>query len=312
MTRRPLDDATGRSELRHSALTWRRGADWADAVAGFIRDGVSRGEPVSVGVSALAGALLRERLDDEPLIEFFDMACLGRNPGRIIGAMADFASRHAGRLLRFVSEPFWGGRTDAENVEAARHEALVELALAGHDAAILCLYDAGRLGDRVMACAEATHPVLIADGRPRASARYAGRGILPEYCDLPLPPPPDGAVPLAYDSDLRTVRTHVSRCAAEAGLADDRVTDLVLAVSEVAANTLRHTSGGGMLRIWHTDQEVVCQITDSGQIDDPLAGRRRPASDAHGQGLWVVNQVCDLVELRSGKEGTTIRMHIRR
>jgi anti-sigma regulatory factor (Ser/Thr protein kinase) len=262
-------------------------------------------------VSAEAGAPLRERLAGEPLVHFFDMTRLGRNPGRIIAAMLDFADRHAGRSLRFVSEPFLADRTDAENVEAARHEALIELAFAGYGAAILCLYDAGRLSTQALACAELTHPVVIADGRSRASARYAGRGILPEHCDRPLAEPPATAAPLAYDADLRAVRMHVMASAGEAGLADGRVTDLVLAVSEVAANTLRHTSGGGTLHVWHTAEEIICQVTDSGRIDDPLAGHRRPASDASGQGLWVVNQVCDLVEIRSGERGTTIRMHIR-
>ena len=43
---------------------------------------------------------------------------------------------------------------------------------------------------------------------------------------------------------------------------------------------------------------------------DPLVGRRRPA-EATGLGLWVVHQVCDLVELRTGPAGTTIRTHMR-
>ncbi len=48
-------------------------------------------------------------------------------------------------------------------------------------------------------------------------------------------------------------------------------------------------------------------------IADPLAGRQRPAPDAPGgHGLWLVNQICDLVELRSGPAGTSIRMHMRR
>ena len=46
-------------------------------------------------------------------------------------------------------------------------------------------------------------------------------------------------------------------------------------------------------------------------ITDPLAGQRRPAPDATGgHGLWLVYQVCDLVELRSDASGTTIRMHM--
>jgi hypothetical protein len=33
--------------------------------------------------------------------------------------------------------------------------------------------------------------------------------------------------------------------------------------------------------------------------------------DAPGQGLWVVNHVCDLVERRSSPVGTTTRMRFR-
>jgi hypothetical protein len=30
-----------------------------------------------------------------------------------------------------------------------------------------------------------------------------------------------------------------------------------------------------------------------------------------GNGLWVVNQVCDLVQARTGRAGTTTRLHMR-
>ncbi len=85
----------------------------------------------------------------------------------------------------------------------------------------------------------------------------------------------------------------------------------MLAVSEVAANTLRHTSAGGRLRVWQEQGEILCQIDDRGCIGDPLAGRRPPGEDfdAH-HGLWVVNQLCDLVEIRTGRAGTTVRMHM--
>jgi anti-sigma regulatory factor (Ser/Thr protein kinase) len=136
--------------------------------------------------------------------------------------------------------------------------------------------------------------------------------VLPSACDPPLAPAPATAARLAFSHNLREVRMAVRSCASEAGLNGERATDLVLATSEVAANTLRYAGGSGRLRIWATDEEVICQVTDPGRIDDPLAGRHRPAGDANGQGLWVVNQVCDLVELRSGPAGTTVRMHMRR
>ena len=55
---------------------------------------------------------------------------------------------------------------------------------------------------------------------------------------------------------------------------------------------------------------LVCEVRDSGYIDDPLAGRRRiPTSAASGQrGIWLVNQLCDLVQLRTHAHGTTVRV----
>jgi anti-sigma regulatory factor (Ser/Thr protein kinase) len=79
----------------------------------------------------------------------------------------------------------------------------------------------------------------------------------------------------------------------------------------VAANTLRHTSSSGTLVIWHDANEVVCEIHDQGVIADPHAGQRKPPANASGgHGLWIVRQVCDLVELTSDANGTTVRMHM--
>src|SRR5246500_3912773 len=96
----------------------------------------------------------------------------------------------------------------------------------------------------------------------------------------PLPSPTNGAMYHTYRSDLSQVRTLVLKHAREAGLTEGRANDLVLAVSEVAANTLRHTKSDGTLTIWHDQDEIVCEIHDGGTITDPLAGKRRPAPDA--------------------------------
>ena len=128
---------------------------------------------------------------------------------------------------------------------------------------------------------------------------------------LPLPSPTNDAMYHTYRSDLSQVRALVLQQARAAGLTEGRANDLVLAVSEVAANTLRHTRSSGALAIWHDADEVVCEIHDEGRITDPLAGQRRPAADASGgHGLWLVRQVCDLVELTSDANGTTVRMHM--
>jgi len=129
----------------------------------------------------------------------------------------------------------------------------------------------------------------------------------------PLSVPP-GAEVLRYESSLTSVRAFTATRAVRAGLPQHRVEDLVIAIAELAANTLAHTSGPGEVAFWVTADEVVCQVQDQGQISDPLAGKVRPAPDASGggRGLWLVHEVCDQVEIRTGPAGTTVRVHMRR
>jgi anti-sigma regulatory factor (Ser/Thr protein kinase) len=122
----------------------------------------------------------------------------------------------------------------------------------------------------------------------------------------------DSRVTITYTTDLAAVRALVRDQASAAGLATARVADLVLAVSEVAANTMRHARSAGTLMITRDADEIVCEVRDAGVIADPLAGRRTPVPGAlNGHGLWLVYQVCDRVELLSGADGTLVRMHMR-
>jgi anti-sigma regulatory factor (Ser/Thr protein kinase) len=128
------------------------------------------------------------------------------------------------------------------------------------------------------------------------------------------PPPlaPGAVSSYDYTTDLAAIRAVVHRYAILAGLTEHRAIDLVLAVSEVAANTVRHAQSPGSLKIWYDSNEIVCQIHDEGVITDPMAGRRKPAADAMGgHGLWIVNEVCDQVDMVSDETGTTIRLHMK-
>jgi anti-sigma regulatory factor (Ser/Thr protein kinase) len=98
------------------------------------------------------------------------------------------------------------------------------------------------------------------------------------------------------------------RC--EQGSRRGRANDLVIAAAELAANTLIHTSEPGTLTIWATNDELICQVQDQGQITDPQAGMLRPPdAPGGGRGLWVVYQVCDQVGISTGQAGTTVRVH---
>ena len=115
-----------------------------------------------------------------------------------------------------------------------------------------------------------------------------------------------------YTTNLSEVRVLAETQARQAGLAEDRVTDFVIAVSEVTGNTVRHARSAGTIEIWCDAGEIICEIHDRGVIPDPAsAGRRPPAADASGgHGLWLVHQICDKVELHSDSDGTTIRLHM--
>jgi anti-sigma regulatory factor (Ser/Thr protein kinase) len=150
--------------------------------------------------------------------------------------------------------------------------------------------------------------------RRRPAAREALTGSPPLRPDGdPLPPTVPGAMSsYSYTTDLAAIRAVVHRYAIMAGLTELRATDLVLAVSEVAANTVRHAQSPGSLKIWYDSDEIVCQVHDDGIMTDPLAARRKPSLDAMGgHGLWIVNEVCDQVEIRSEETGTTVRLHMK-
>jgi anti-sigma regulatory factor (Ser/Thr protein kinase) len=103
----------------------------------------------------------------------------------------------------------------------------------------------------------------------------------------------------------------VASHAAAAGLGARRIADLAFSVNEVASNSVRHGGGAGTVRFWSGGSGVVCEVRDGGRFDRPLAGRKRPVSDqVGGWGLWLANQLCELVEVRSLPEGTAVRLHV--
>jgi anti-sigma regulatory factor (Ser/Thr protein kinase) len=297
--------------LRHIGFFYEASDEYAATVAGFLRDGLAAGEAGFVAVPPARLAVIRDALGgDAPDVEFADMTEMGRNPAWIMPRVRAFTDRHDGRV-RYVGEPIWASRTAAALREATRHEALINLAFAATDAQILCPYDSAELDPAVIADAMRTHPLLLSGGRQVPSSGYAVPFEIPSTCSLPLPAPPSKAMSHTYRTNLSQVRDLVHKRAVAAGLTEARANDLVLAVSEAAANTLRHTQSHGTLDIWHDADEIVCEVRDSGTIADPLAGRRLPSPDAPGgHGLWLVHQVCDLVELRSDSTGTTVRMHM--
>jgi anti-sigma regulatory factor (Ser/Thr protein kinase) len=110
---------------------------------------------------------------------------------------------------------------------------------------------------------------------------------------------------------LAEARAFASAEANRAGLATDRVDDFEFAVNELVTNSIEHARSRCALRVWVEDGHLVGEVSDSGRLADPLAGRRpAPPEQERGRGLLLVNHLTDLVRIHHADGGTTIRVYL--
>jgi anti-sigma regulatory factor (Ser/Thr protein kinase) len=304
-----------RSRLHHEAFFYGDDEEYLAGVLPFLGAGLAAGDAVMVAVRVEKIELIEGALGaDAAQIRFVDIEGIGRNPARIIPAWRDFleSAVAARRSPRAVGEPIWPGRSQAEIDECRRHEALLELAFAeGPRWSLLCPYDVGRLDLEVLDAACRAHDFV--SGSTARSPRRPGAPLPherePFAGRLPQPPPDAERLPFGHD-ELRAVRDFSTRLAGELPLEGDRCVDVAAAVNELAGNSIVHGGGRGTVWGWEEEGRLVFQVHDAGRIADPLVGRKRPTIEQpHGRGLWMVNQLCDLVQIRSGVGGTSVRVH---
>jgi anti-sigma regulatory factor (Ser/Thr protein kinase) len=301
--------------FRHEAFFHAGDDEFIAGALPFIREAVDAGEPILVAVSARKVARLRRELGPaSERVRFADMATLGLNPARIIPAWHDFVSEHrdVSDRIRGIGEPIWPGRSDAELSECYRHECLLNVAFAEADGfTLLCPYDTATLDPEVVEAARHSHPVVAEHGARVASDRYREAEFLEPFA-AHLSRPPAQSLEVAFsEQDLPRVRGCLRSFADGAGLSQERQDDLVLAVHELATNSVRHAGGNGALRLWRDGGSVVCEVADRGRIDAPMVGRFRPAAgQIGGYGVWLANQLCELVQVRSFDSGNVVRVHM--
>jgi anti-sigma regulatory factor (Ser/Thr protein kinase) len=82
-------------------------------------------------------------------------------------------------------------------------------------------------------------------------------------------------------------------------------------VAELTTNSVVHGAGSDTLRIGAESDRIVCEVHDSGQLNDPLAGRRPShPTQPGGRGLLLVHPLADLVRVHTGPDGATIRRYL--
>ncbi|PZR88954.1 MAG: anti-sigma regulatory factor [Candidatus Nephthysia bennettiae] len=298
--------------FQHQALLYSGESGFVAGTIDFIRSGIAAGEPVLVAVAAPKIDLLRRRLADKAdRVQWTNMTGIGANPARIIPLWSQFLERHGGRgPLRGIGEPIWRERAAAELIESQHHEALLNLAFAtGAELTLLCPYNIAALAPQVIDEARRSHPVLVSRSGQRPSADYRGLEAAAATVTRPLPQAPAAAPEIVLDGLAPLMlRGFILDLAYRVGLGESQREDLLLAVIAVAHGLAdRHST----LRIWEVDGAVVCEIRSQSPIYDPLAGREWPPSDRKShRGLWVANQLCNLVQLRRFDSDTVVRLHM--
>jgi anti-sigma regulatory factor (Ser/Thr protein kinase) len=303
--------------FQHEALLYAGDDEFLAGTLPFAQGAIERDEQILIALGEAKTNLLRGALgrDAERAI-FTPMETLGQNPARIIPAWRDFVAANAGadQPVRGIGEPIWPGRSADEVVECHHHEALLNYAFDDGPAWwLLCPYDRSGLEDEVLEAAEHTHPSLVSEGTRSASGVYEDPRRTFAPFDGPLSAPPARREERRFSSalELHDLRDYVTARATAAGLTDDRAYDLELSVNELATNSLRHGGGSGTLFTWREPDALVCEVRDAGTISWPLVGRERPLPERiGGRGVWIVNQLCDLVQIRGLPEGNVVRVRM--
>lgn len=275
----------------------------------YIEQARAAGATVVVAAPEQRRDLLRGALGGDEHVTFMDTAALGRNPARLIPAWRQWIGAPAERGAVYgVSEPSWPLLGDDPQGGGRYEDWLLNVAFAQAPAwTLLCPVDTtGAPRDQVEAMARC-HPLLWNGTAPHNAEHY----LSGTYPFERLPEPPSGHERVDYAlGDLRALRERIGRWAERHRLPQRRTRELTLAVSEVATNSVRYGGGGGTLRYWVQDGSLVCEVRDAGVITDPLVGRVPPTStQVGGRGLWFVNQLCDVVQIRSAPDqGTRVRL----
>ena len=282
-------------------------------MAPFVAEGLAAGEPVMVAVRSDRARWLRRALGPRARdVEFVDMVQLGRNPARIIPAWMQFLDQRAepDRPARGIGEPVWPGRHTAEVVECQLHEALLNVAVDPQTPFwLICPYQTTRLDPDVVAEAYRSHPVIMDRDGHRGSANYGGREhVEAVFGSTPIQLSGEPAsMEFVFDNPTQ-VFAFVSLRAAAAGLWSDAVTRLAVATGQVISAALHRGASRGTVRIWDGEDAFVCEVSDKTVLTEVTTGRRMPV-EGEQDGLWTANHLCDLVQLRSGPTGTTVRLY---
>jgi anti-sigma regulatory factor (Ser/Thr protein kinase) len=301
--------------LVHDAFIYSSTEEFLAGCLPFIREGIARGEPTLAAPTADNVALLQRELGAAAgRVDWADDPEAHR-PVQRLGIFLDYIDEHRRRgasRVRLLGEPVWPADSEAGVAEWKRYESFLNVALAPHPVWLVCPYSATDLPADIVGDACRTHPVMGHGSAREPSPEYLEPDAFSRRLDAQrqLPAPPAEAIERSFQ-DAADARLFAVEEARRAHVSVDRLVDVKLAVGEVATNVFRHAVGPARIRSWVAGRTFVCEVSDNGAgVDDPFAGYLMPQPPRPGGwGLAITRQVCDVVEIRGGSGGTTVRLH---
>ncbi|MFD9942513.1 anti-sigma factor RsbA family regulatory protein [Nonomuraea sp. NPDC059023] len=298
--------------LRHIGMPYDSDEGFLRLVLPRVRAALHEGRRVLAVTCSRKLQLLADALDrDAGRIDRRIAASWYAHPQRTLAAYHEYA-RDLPTLI--VGEPSWQGRTEREIREWIRYESVLNAALGAAPAIVVCLYDLRTTPTAALDYRAVTHPFLAGlNGEAVSEAFVEPHDLILDGDRHPLPDPTGQVTSVGFTAhELKRFRQAVADYARAAGMERNLVSSLVLSVSEIAANCVEHGAGHGMIRMWVTGRELVCEIADPGGVlDDPLPGYIPPEPESpRGYGLWISRQLCDLVEMRDDAGTLRVRLHL--
>jgi anti-sigma regulatory factor (Ser/Thr protein kinase) len=297
----------------HAAVHYTSDAELLAVVVPFLEKGIAAGEPTVVSLEPRRAELVRAALPRSAGTHYLTIEDVYVRPAAAIKSyrdlMAGLVDGGATGIRIFGEIP--AAAIGADWDSWARYEAAVNHAYDEFPLRSMCAYDTRTTPRQVLDDVARTHPFLAtADGGHHVNAGYvdpvsflaAPRPMTPYPIQqtAPLVELIDPQPPAARRAVLDFDRT---------GLPAAELDDLVLAVSEVVDNALRHGRPPVRFRLWAGSGHMVVTVHDTGDgVGDPFAGLLPAARHIGGRGLWIAHQICSQVTLHRDDTGFTVRL----
>lgn len=276
----------------------------------FISEGLSSGQPTAVCCTRDVCDTLRDALGPDAgrlsLVTAAEDLWRGGHETFLAWNALTREMGSRGGPWRLVAEPFWVGLPDGR--EWHRFEATINHLYAETACYKLCIHDRNRLPDQVLEEVKRTHPLLSDGSAPVPSRDYLDPAEFINRIQPAWTPAPALAASDVPDNP-RVARDFAADQLRRTGLAG-REDDVMVVVDELVTNSFE-AGGRPVITTWTAESQFVIEVADeAGGGVTPLAGYIPPGTiHDSGRGLWLAWALSDDAALRSGPEGTAIRMY---